>query len=494
MKRILTLILLICVGFVFAQQPYKKEDLRKKSKQLTNQIAKLNKSLNKSKSGSKKSVLYIKSLEEKIKAQRQLVTIATKERKVLEDEIYLSQLQINKLKRELSELKKEYKDVLVNTYKNKGLQNKVLFVLSSKSFTEAFRRIKYLEKYSGFQGEKADEIAEKRKAIEVTIASRKNAIKEKEAVLAKQQVMRENLEVQRKEQNNILAEFRKNEGEIRKEIANKKSENKKLEAEIQKIIDEEIRIAREKAEAERKRREEEARKERERLAKLEAERKAKLEAERKEREARERAQLEKERLAKIEAEKKGEAEKIAKIEAEQKRRVEEAKAEEARLAKEEAERKAEDEKLIEAKMATPEATLGASFVASKGSLPWPVGQGKLVGEFGKQPNIYLPKITMDNSGVLIATAKGASARAVYNGKVASVMQIPGGKTAVLVAHGTYFTVYYNLEAVFVKKGDTVSTKQNLGRIYTDSDNNTILNFHVWKGNAKQNPANWITGM
>lgn len=453
MKRIFGLILLLGIGLTLAQQPFKKEELRKKSRALTAQIAKLNKTLNKTRSSSNKSILYIKNLDKKIDAQNQLVRIAVKERKVLEDEIYLSQLEINKLKRELSELKKEYKDVLVNSYKNKGLQNKVLFVLSSKSFTEAFRRIKYLEKYSGFQGEKADEIAVKRQNIERTIATRKKAIQEKENVLAKQKILKEDLEIQRKEQNEILADFRKNEGQIRNQIAGKKAENKKLEAEIQKIIEEEIRIAREKAEAERKRREEEARKERERLAKLEAERKAKEKAERE---------------AAIAAGKP--------------------------LPEPKPEPEPEKPKPEPVKALTPEAALASSFEASKGSLPWPVARGQVVGEFGRQPNAYLPNIYDNHAGVLIAASRGASARAVYKGTVSSVMQIPGGKTAVLVSHGTYFTVYYNLEAVFVSKGDAVSTKQEVGRIYTDSDNNTILDFQVWKGTSKQNPASWVIGM
>ena len=459
MKSVFSLCIFLYVGFLFAQQPYDKDDLRNQSRALTQQIAELNKSLNENRSVSNQSLLYIKNLDDKIRAQAQLVSVTTKERKVLEDEIYLSQLEINKLRRELEELKKEYKNVLINAYKNKGMQNKMLFILSSKSFTEAFRRIKYLERYSGFQGEKSEEISEKTKAIEATIASREQAILDKENVLAKQRVLRETLEKEKAEQNTILAEYRKNEGAIRQEIASRQNENKKLEAEIQRIIEEEIRIAREKEEAERRAREEAARLDRERFARIEAER---LEKERKEREA-----------AIAAGRPAPEPEPVPEP-------VVVAEPESVYAERSEAE------------------VLGSSFEASQGKLPWPVANGDVVGRFGRVPHVALPGVYENHAGVLIATNKGMSARAVYDGEVRSIMVLKGGNNAVIVSHGTYLTVYNNLTNLNVSKGDKVKRGQDLGRIYTDIDNNTILDFQVWRFSAsntsKQDPAKWIMGM
>lgn len=74
------------------------------------------------------------------------------------------------------------------------------------------------------------------------------------------------------------------------------------------------------------------------------------------------------------------------------------------------------------------------------------------------------------------------------------MSLKGGNKAVMISHGTYFTVYNNLATVFVSKGDKITNRQELGKIYTDSDNNTILDFQVWKGTSKQDPARWVGGM
>lgn len=456
-KKILPIILIFSCSLLVAQS-YNKEKLQRQSREIKAQIEKLNKSLNKSKSGSKKSLLYIKSLEEKIRAQDKLMRYAAREKRVLEDEIYLGQLEINKRRREMAELKKEYKDVLVNAYKNKSLQNKVIFILSSRNFTEAFRRLKYLEKYSGFQGEKADEIEAKRIEIEKTVAKREKAKEEKEILLAKQKVLRETLGKEREEQREILKDYRKNENQIAANIKNKTTERRKLNDRIQRIIEEEIRIAREKEEAERR--------ERERLARLEAERIAR---------------------------EKAEAAKAAKATAST---TAGAKTEEPKTTTVAVGPKV---KPIPTKpapkfAATAEATLSQSFVASKGRLPWPVATGKVVGKFGRQPHPVLPNITENNSGVMIATSGGSKARAVYKGKIQSIMSVQGGNKAIIISHGSFFTVYNNLSSVSVSKGQEVSTKQNIGTIYTDSDSNTIIDFQVWKGTSKQNPAIWLTGM
>lgn len=461
MKKIVVFFLILSVGIVSAQ--YDKAKLQKESRALQSQIAKLNKSLKETRANSSKSILYLKQLKTKIATQQKLVNNTRKEKRLLEDEIYLSQLEINKLRREMLELKKEYKEVLVNAYKNKSLQNRVLFILASKNFTEAFRRVKYLEKYSGFQGEKADEIKEKEKAIEKKIEEREKAKNSKEILLAKRKVLQENLEKERLEQNKILASYRQNESNIKTEIKAKEKRNRTLDAKIEAIIKEEIRIAREKAEAERKAREEAARKERERLAKIEAARKAKEEAARKAA--------------------------IAKAKSEGK---EPEKPKEVAVNTPPPKPKPKPTKTYESR-STSEA-LASNFSASKGKLPWPVSKGEIVGKFGTQPHPLVPSTTINNSGVKIATGRGQVAKSVFKGTVTRVIAVQGGNKAVMVSHGSYFTVYNNLSSVYVSQGQTISAGQKIGTIYTDTDGNTILDFQIWKGSSKQNPAYWVRGM
>src|SRR5690606_12287491 len=177
------------------------EKLQQQNSSLKREISGLNKDLQKNQSESKTSLLYVQNLNKKITAQTQLMNGLAKEKRFIEDEIYLTQLEINKLSRELVELRKEYKEILVKAYKNKSVENKLLFVLSSESLTQAYRRIKYLEKYSEYQLGKADEILAKTKAIEKEKAAREASKKEKEELLAQQSVMIDELEDEKAEKN-----------------------------------------------------------------------------------------------------------------------------------------------------------------------------------------------------------------------------------------------------------------------------------------------------
>lgn len=142
---------------------------------------------------------------------------------------------------------------------------------------------------------------------------------------------------------------------------------------------------------------------------------------------------------------------------------------------------------------TPEArTLSNSFAASRGSLPWPVERGYISQGFGVHAHPDLAGITMVNNGVDITTGEGSNARAVFSGTVSAILDIPGQERAVLINHGEYFTVYSRLSQVFVTRGQSVDARQALGRVWTDDENKTILQFQVWQGQAKQNPAGWLT--
>lgn len=141
---------------------------------------------------------------------------------------------------------------------------------------------------------------------------------------------------------------------------------------------------------------------------------------------------------------------------------------------------------------TPKAQkLNNAFSANKGKLPWPVSRGVISGKFGNQKHAVYEHLTTLNNGVDILTNKGTKARAVFNGTVAAVIALPGGKKAVLIQHGNFFTMYSNLDQVFVKKGDEVSTQEDIASIKTDENGKTEVHFEIWEGNQKQNPSLWI---
>ena len=136
--------------------------------------------------------------------------------------------------------------------------------------------------------------------------------------------------------------------------------------------------------------------------------------------------------------------------------------------------------------------IAGGFEANKGRLPWPVEKGMISGHFGKQQHPVYAQVIMDNKGIYLQTVAGAKARAVYKGEVTSCFMV-GGTYAVIVQHGNYRTVYSNLCQLNVKQGDMVETKQTVGTIFTDpeQDQKTELYFQVYKDRDIQNPELWI---
>lgn len=142
---------------------------------------------------------------------------------------------------------------------------------------------------------------------------------------------------------------------------------------------------------------------------------------------------------------------------------------------------------------TPEEMqLSNTFIANKGKLPWPSERGIISGTFGEHQHPVLKRVKIKNNGINILTNKGEVARAVFEGTVISVKAITNTNIAVIVRHGEYFSVYSNLINVFVQRGDHINTKQEIGTIYTNpEDNKTELHFEIWKGKTLLNPKYWI---
>ena len=136
--------------------------------------------------------------------------------------------------------------------------------------------------------------------------------------------------------------------------------------------------------------------------------------------------------------------------------------------------------------------MAGGFEANKGRLPWPVEKGMISGHFGKQQHPVYSQVTIDNKGIYLQTTSGSKARAVYKGDVTSCFMI-GNTYAVIIQHGNYRTVYSNLSKLSVKQGDKVETKQQIGTIYTDpeQDQKTELYFQIYKDRDILNPELWI---
>jgi septal ring factor EnvC (AmiA/AmiB activator) len=141
---------------------------------------------------------------------------------------------------------------------------------------------------------------------------------------------------------------------------------------------------------------------------------------------------------------------------------------------------------------SPEALkLSNDFENNKGRLPWPVDKGIISSSFGRHSHPVWRDVVINNNGVDINSTKGAQASAIFEGRVIYVIMVVD-KYAVLVQHGEYFSLYSNLEKVFVKVDDKVMTRQPIGVVQTnEEEGKTELHLEIWRGSNKMDPETWI---
>ncbi len=140
---------------------------------------------------------------------------------------------------------------------------------------------------------------------------------------------------------------------------------------------------------------------------------------------------------------------------------------------------------------TPEAReLSNSFAANKGRLPWPLESGKISQRFGTRPHPELKGVSITNNGIDLIAPTGSKARSVFNGEVTGVTSV-AGNNVVIIRHGEYLSVYYNLDNVSVTKGQKISTKQSIGSILDNDQQQAELHLEIWKGFEKLDPGTWL---
>ncbi len=427
-------------------QKDKKNSLKSKKVLLQDEIEIANQILSETANNRKATVGQVSALNQKIAIRGRIIRTINNEIKLIDKDIEDTKTEIDKLENELQELRDEFAKMIVNAYKSRDDNSKLMYILASKNMEQAFKRLQYLQEYSEYRSEQGNIITLKQEELAQHISDLENQKEEKKSLLNEKNGERELLRKEKLLQQETINELLGQENKIKRDIAKKQKEVNRLEAEIQKVIAEEMRLARNKAERN--------------LLIAEAKRLG-LKSGKDFNGKTSNRQL----RVKIDAKKK-------------ELNVDEP---------------SETVDKGPSFGLTPEAKkLAAGFASNRGKLPWPVAKGIIVGKYGKQPHPVAKGVIENRPHVEIATEKGSEARAVYEGTVSRVFRVQGAGLAVLVAHGNYFTVYSNLSEVYVKSGQKVVLKQKIGLIYTDPrDNQTILEFGLWLMDKSQDPQLWL---
>lgn len=242
-----TLIALLCTVLATAQLT--QEELEQRKAKLQQEIIEKERQLQEVRSKEKSVTKLLDIQKEKIGLKEKLINTTTKQTKILNDNIYLNQLEINRLKKELDVLKKDYAEMILKSYKSRSQHSRAMFLLSSENFTQAYKRLQYMKQYAGYRKMQGQEIKDKTDKLANHYTELNKQKEEKEVLLAEQQKQREDLEKERQEQEKLANSLKKNKKQLAAEIRKKELESRKIDAQIQKLIREAIAEANRKAAA-----------------------------------------------------------------------------------------------------------------------------------------------------------------------------------------------------------------------------------------------------
>lgn len=477
-------------------------DVKRQQEATQREISETKKQIQLNDASIKKGVDELGRLQGDISDSKEKVKVAATEVAGLNNRISGLEKQVADEEAQLEKLRTEYLKA-IKKMRAAGKNNSTLaFIFSSGTFNQAMRRMRYLKQFSEWKDRQSAEIAGKVEHLKNQRATLSKTLSAKDAALRQQQAAQTELEKQYSRQDAIVVELRANGQALNAHLSKKQAEANALRSRISSLIaaEEQQRRAREEqarrdaeaAEA-RKRQEAEARAAREEQARRDAE--AAEAARQAEAKAQETAKKESKQTA------------SKKQEAAPQKSVPVQKVESSKSTGDYAsarQRKPRSEKPAPAKTpskastpakAQPAAAADAgSFEKMRGSLPRPVsGAFRITSPFGRHSLPELPDVVYDNPGIDAQTSAGASAQAVYGGKVSGVYVIPGFSTVVIVNHGNYYTVYGNIASPAVKVGDSVKQGQNLGKLAVDEDDSShsAIHFEVWRNRDKLNPSEWI---
>jgi len=245
MRSFLILSAFVCLTLLVNGQSL--EELRSKKEKTNEQIKYTTRLLEEAKKNQKKTLNKFNILNKQIELRTSLITGINSEVGVLVEFIDQNAWLVSSLNADLEDLKKEYAKMIVFAQKNRTNYSKVLFILSSNSFNQAYKRIMYLRQYTEYRKRQAELIQWIRDLIQVKVSRLQLQRAEKETLLQSKKREADQLTQEKKQQGQYLTTLQQKQKEFEKKLREQQHIEAQLSNEIQKIIEEEVRKSRERA-------------------------------------------------------------------------------------------------------------------------------------------------------------------------------------------------------------------------------------------------------
>ncbi|MFB9055218.1 murein hydrolase activator EnvC family protein [Mariniflexile ostreae] len=244
--KFLFLAVFLLSGTTVLSQSDKQQQLEERRQELRQEIRKINQLQTENKSKQKSQLSLIESFNYKISVLTNLIKVTNQQANLLTREINNNQKKITDLREELKRLKKNYAAMIVKSYKSKNEQSRIMFLLSSEDFKQAYKRMQYIKQYSDHQKQQGEEI--KLKTLELQKINQ-DLLKQqdtKKKLIAENRETQNTLEAERKKHQEMVAFINKNLNIYASQIKTKQQEADKIDKEIDAIIRAEMAKSRKK--------------------------------------------------------------------------------------------------------------------------------------------------------------------------------------------------------------------------------------------------------
>jgi septal ring factor EnvC (AmiA/AmiB activator) len=247
MPKFFLSLLFMCMTSMIWSQSSQQEKLEQRKAEIQREIRENEKMLKNVKSKEKSAMNVFLIQKNKIRLKETLINTTEKQTKLLANDMYINQMKINKLNKELAVLKVDYARMIVKSYKSRSEQSRAMFILSSENFLQAYKRAQYLKQYTSFRKNQGEEIKSKSTQLVTYNDKLKGQKVAKQKLLVENRKEKEGLVKEKQEQEKLVNLIKKDKNRIVSDIRKKQRESKTIDKQIDRLIREAIAEANRKA-------------------------------------------------------------------------------------------------------------------------------------------------------------------------------------------------------------------------------------------------------
>lgn len=223
-------------AFNLSAQQDKQKELEARRKAIMEEIKQINSLLFKTKKEGQSVLSQVEDINHRITATENLIRVTNQQANLITRNINSNMDKITALRKELEEMKADYAEMIRKSYKSKNQQSRVMFLLSSESFLQAYKRVQYMKQYAAFRKKQGEEIARKTQELQQLNNDLIAQKKEKQKLIEENQAAKNQLIKEKRAQEELMATLRKDETKYVSQINQKQKEADKIDKEIDALI------------------------------------------------------------------------------------------------------------------------------------------------------------------------------------------------------------------------------------------------------------------